>query len=222
MHAVAGKQQSIVQGKFLDPAVQPHVILDTEGTVQDMAQRGLRQHMILGQSRQNLASQPPGATVADVQRMRSATAQNHCGKGRRRPFEFRVDDAHPVQPAIVGTHHLSRACGHADRRRSGIIAIDEGSHRQLGRDAPALGAADTVGDDRNHPVRRPLALGAFVDRAIILIGRTPARLARIAHSHHQTSYGPQSRSPASVRLARAHWEESATSGQAITSHGDVQ
>ena len=85
----------------------------------------------------------------------------------------RVQDLGPGTPHFGGFGQLAHA-------------IQESAHRRFGRDAPALGPANAVGDHRHHIAARHLQFRAEHRPGEILIVRPPARAGEKSHPGPRT------------------------------------
>ena len=169
VHAVGGQQQPVVRLERHRPRIEPEVRLDADGAVQDMAEAGLGQHMVLGQPRQDAVAEMPGAAVADMQDRRLAPAHDQGGEGRRRSGHLRIRPALGVEPAVIARQ--SRHPGRSDALQRALvqIAVDKGPTRQLRRDPPRPGPADPVGDEGQHAVQGLFRRRAQMNCAEILV-----------------------------------------------------
>ena len=173
MDSIAGEQQAVVERKFALAAVEPKVGLDPDRAVKNVALVGGGKDMILGHPAKLAFAEMPGAAVPDMKRGRPSAAQHQRGEGCRGAFEIGVDSPDPVKPAVEAKDRAAAGGGDTDRLGLAIIAVDEAAHGEFGGEAAALGAADPVGDCGDDSHSQTLALGAEIDRAIILIFRPP-------------------------------------------------
>src|SRR4029077_6441788 len=115
---------------------------------------GALAYVVGGEQREAVAAEPVSATVADMQHVRDPPAQHDPRKGASHPGERRVALALAVDPAVERTDDSRRGAPHFHGLRQVAKAVEETAHCGFGGDAPALGAADAVGDGRDDVAAR--------------------------------------------------------------------
>ena len=91
--------------------------------------------------------------VADMDAMAGTPGQDQSGEGGRHAGEVLVDAALRDDPGIDGVERPRGRLTHAERTGQGKIAVEKAAHREFGRFAPALAAADAVGHGGDHVAR---------------------------------------------------------------------
>jgi hypothetical protein len=180
MHAVTAQQEAIVRAHRLDGMIEAHRGLDADRAIQDVRHVGTTQRMILGEPREFALAQSIGAAVTDVQDMRGAAAKGErCERGGG-VFQRWIALALGMQPAVYSADGASGRALDADRFALAVHSIDEAPHREFGRDAPALGAADPIRECGHDALRVSLQAARIEQPDIIFIGRAAATFGREA------------------------------------------
>jgi hypothetical protein len=177
MHAVRAQQIAVVLPRLRHFVIDPHGIGRADGARQRMWQAAASGRVVVGQQRQPLVAQPVQTRIADMQPMRLASAQHQRGQRRRHPRQRGIGVADAVDPAV---HRIDAAGGdaaHAQRLALFPTGLQKAAHRDLRRDAPALGAADAIRDSRDRTQPRALLRRAQIGGRKILIVRPTALLA---------------------------------------------
>ena len=147
VHAVAAEQEAVVLRHRLAGVVEPHLGLDAQRAGKDVRPAGAAlPHMVDGQAGQAVAAQPVGAGVADMQHMRDAPAQHQRREGASHPRQLGVSLTLGMDPAIERIQDRGGGASHFHRLGQVAKSVEETAHRDLGRHAAALGAANAVGD----------------------------------------------------------------------------
>ena len=90
-----------------------------------------------------------------MQDMRDAAAQHQCRERASQPGQIGVALALRMNPAVERIEDDRRGAPHLHGLGQIAKSIQEPAHRDLGRFAAALGAANSIGDRRHHvPARR--------------------------------------------------------------------
>jgi hypothetical protein len=171
MDAVAAQQKAVVLCHRLTVVIEPHLRLDAQRASKDIRPAGATAvaYMIGRETAQVVAAQPVGAAVADMQHMGDAPAQHQRSERAAHAGQRRIALALTVDPAIERTDDGRRRAAHLHGLGHVAKAVEKTAHRGFGGDAAALGAADAVGDGRNHVATRLRQFPAEDGAAKILV-----------------------------------------------------
>ena len=135
-------------------------------------------HVIGGEAGQAVAAQPVGARVADMQHVREPAAQHQRGKGAAHADKVRILPALGIDPGVERIEDARAGAAHLHGLRHVPEAVEEAAHRGFRRLAPALGAADAVGDRRRHvaPLRGEARAEHGADEILVARARSGRRV----------------------------------------------
>jgi hypothetical protein len=171
VHAVCGQQQPVMRLQGDRTGVQPEIRLDADRAIEDVAETGLGQHVILRQPGQHTVTEVPGPAVAYVQHRRLSAAHDQGGEGRGGTRHVRIRSPLCMEPAIVARQRRHTGRRHTLQRVLIDIGVDEGPPGQFGRDPASPRSTDAVSDQGDHAVQRLFRRAADVDGPEVLIVR---------------------------------------------------
>ena len=152
VHAVTAQKKPIMPGKRLGRIIERHFCFDAERTdqcVRAAAGTGIA-HMVVRETSQAIAAQAVDASVTDMQQMCDAPAQDQRRERATHPREFCVSPALRMYPAVERVEDLGAGAAHLHCLGQVAEPVEKTAHRHLGGDTTALGAADAIGDSRDH------------------------------------------------------------------------
>jgi len=184
-----------MQGGRLGGVVEPQSVFDSHRAIEDMALVGMGEHMIAGQERQAPVLLTIEARIADMQDMQRPPAQHDAGEGAAHPFERRIAPGRRDDPGVEGLQDLAGGAMNADGFRLLEIAFEEAAHGDLGGLAPALGAADAVGQRRGDALTMPHRRSFDRGGGKILVALASPRFRGNANSYIEKAIRPVLQKP---------------------------
>ena len=125
--------------------------------------------MVDGQASQAISAQPIGAGIPDMQQVGDTAAQHQCGERAAHSGELGVLPTLGIDPAVERSDDPGARALHLHGLGQVAKSVEKPAHRGFGGGAAALGAADAVGDRRDHLLARLGQLGAVKGGGEILV-----------------------------------------------------